>query len=166
MKLDKWVQIGEITGAVAIVVSLIFVGFQVRQSNSLAATDALREGTQIWSDAYTNAFGTEESAAFFSKAINRCDELSREQHGRFFATLIKFVAAYDNIFNQYRSGRLRQEVFVSIALTYYAIVRTPCASKELAKDVVELPPWLTGPYQIAVLSGREDEMKLPSFLVQ
>jgi hypothetical protein len=112
-----------------------------------------------------NAFGTEESTAFFASAINGCDELSREQHGRFFALLTKFMAAYDNIFNQYQSGRLREEVFVSISLTYYAIVRTPCASKELAQDVIELPPWLTGPDQIAVLSGREDEMKLPGFLV-
>lgn len=135
MKLEKWVQISEIIGAVAIVVSLIFVGYQVRQSNILAATDALREGTQIWTDAYMNAFGTEERVSVFATAINSCDELSREQHGRFFATLMKFIAAYDNIFNQYQSGRLREEVFASIALTYYAIVRTPCASKDFQRTL-------------------------------
>ena len=78
--------------------------------------------------------------------------------------LIKFVSAYDNIFNQYDSGRLKKEVFVSIALTYYAIVRSACASKELSADIDKLPPWLLGPDQIAVLSGRESEMKLPGFL--
>lgn len=30
MKLEKWVQIAEIIGAAAIVVSLVFVGLQVR----------------------------------------------------------------------------------------------------------------------------------------
>jgi hypothetical protein len=165
VKLERWVQIAEVIGAVAIVVSLVFVGLQVRQSNSLAATDALREGTQIWSDAYMSAFGTEESSSFFRSAINRCEELSGEQRGRFFATLMKFVSAYDNIFNEYESGRLREEVFVSIALTYYAIVNTACASQELAEDVINLPPYLLGPAQIEVLTGREDEIKLPSFLV-
>jgi hypothetical protein len=166
MKLERWALIAEIVGAVAIVVSLIFVGMEVRQSNSLAATEALREGTQIWSDAYLTAFGTEESVSFFKTAINHCDQLSDEQHGRFFALLIKFVSAYDNIFNAYESGRLREEVFVSIALTYYAIANAPCASSELSDDVTNLPPWLLAPAYTSALTGREDEIKLPGFLVE
>jgi hypothetical protein len=165
MKLEKWVQIAEVIGAAAIVVSLVFVGFQVRQSNSLAATDALREGTQIWSDAYVSAFGTEEAASFFRSAINRCEELSNDQRGRFFATLMKFVSAYDNIYNEYESGRLREEVFISIALTYYAIVNSTCATRELSEDVINLPPYLLAPGQIAVLADHVDEMRLPAFLI-
>lgn len=165
MKLEKWAQVAEIVAAVAIVVSLVFVGLQVRQSNSLATTDALKDGTELWSDAYVTAFGTEESTRFFRKAINRCEELSAEQRGRFFATLMKFVSAYDNIYGQYESGRLREEVFSSIALTYYGIVSSPCAGAELSGDVVDLPSWLLGSAQIPALSGREDEMKLPGFLI-
>lgn len=134
-----------------------------RQSNKLAATEALKDGTQIWSDAYVSAFGMEERALFFVRAISSCDELSKEQHAQFFATLSKLIAGYDNIFGQYESGRLREEVFISIALTYYGIIGTPCASKELQQDVVDLPPWLVGPAGIPVLSGRAP--KLPIFLV-
>ena len=165
MRLEKLALIAEIIGAVAIVLSLIFVGLQVRQSNSLATTEALKEGTQIWSDAYVTAFGTEESVTLFRSAISRCEELTKEQRGQFFAILLKVVSAYDNIFNQYEAGRLREEVFISIAMTYYAIANTECVHTVLSEDVVNLPSWLLDSSDIAVLSGREDEMRLPTFLM-
>ena len=37
MNLQKWALIGEISGAVAVVVSLLFVGYQLKQSNEQAA---------------------------------------------------------------------------------------------------------------------------------
>ena len=44
MKLERWALIAEIVGGVAIVLSLIFVGLQVRQSAEQTAlnTDAIR----------------------------------------------------------------------------------------------------------------------------
>ena len=165
-KLQVYALWAEILGGVAILVSLLFVGIQLRQSNDLATTDALKEGTELWTDAYVTAFGTEESTAFFSKAINRCDELSKEERGRFFAIISKFVSAYDNIFNQYESGRLREEVFVSIASTYYSYANTACGQRVLSQDFLILPPYLLGPSEDEVLSGHEDEMKLHDFLIE
>lgn len=77
-----------------------------------------------------------------------------------------FLSAYDNTFNQYEYGRLREEVFVSIALTYYAYANTECGQKVLLQDFKVLPTWLLGPSEIEVLSGREDDMNLPEFLVE
>jgi hypothetical protein len=165
-KLQVYALWAEILGGIAILVSLLFVGIQLRQSNALATTDALKEGTERWTDAYVTALGTEESTAFFTKAINRCGELSKAERGRFFAVLSKFVSAYDNIFNQYESGRLREEVFVSIAFAYYSIANTACAQRVLSQDFLALPTYLLGPSEIEVLSGREGEIKLPDFLVE
>ena len=165
-KLQIFALWAEVLGGVAILVSLLFVGVQLRQSNSLAATDALRDGTQLWTDAYVYAFGTEESTAFFTRAVNRCDELSMAEHGRFFAAFSRFMSAYDNIYNQYKSGRLPEEVFVSIALTYYTYANTECGQKMLLRDFKVLPTWLLGHSEIEVLSGREDDINLPEFLVE
>ncbi len=165
-KLQEYALWAEILGGIAILVSLLFVGIQLRQSNALATTDALKEGTELWTDAYVFAFGTEESATFFIKAMNRCEELSNVERGRFFAVLSKFVSAYDNIFNQYESGRLREEVFVSIASTYYSYANTACAQKVLSEEFSVLPAYLLGPSEIEVLSGHLDEMNLADFLVE
>jgi hypothetical protein len=165
-KLQVYALWAEILGGLAILVSLLFVGIQLKQSNDLATTDALREGTELWTDAYMTAFGTEESTAFFTKAINHCNDLSKSERGRFFAVLSKFVSAYDNIFNQYESGRLRQEVFISIASVYYSYASTVCGQRVLSQDFPLLPPYLLSPSEIEVLSGHDGEMKLPDFLVE
>jgi len=165
-KLQVYALWAEILGGIAILVSLLFVGIQLKQSNDLATTAALKEGTELWTDAYMIAFGTEESTTFFAKAINRCDDLSKYERGRFFAVLSKFVSAYDNIFNQYESGRLREEVFVSIALIYYSYAGTDCGQRVLSQDFLLLPPYLLSPSEIEVLSGHDGEMKLPDFLVE
>ena len=165
-KLTDWANIAEVLGAIAIVVSLVVVGVELRQSNALATTDSLKDGTQLWTDAYVSAWGTEESTAFFRKAINHCENLSMDERGRFFATLFKFVAAYDNIFNQYESGRLREEIFVSIASMYYPIANTACAQRAMTQDIAILPPWLVGLPDIESLSPLKGNLKLPSFLIE
>jgi hypothetical protein len=166
MRLEKWALVAEIVGAIAIVISLLFVGLQVRQSNSLAATDALKEGTRIWTDAYVAAFGTEESTEFFRKAVNSCDTLSPAERGRLFGVMVNFVSAYDNIFNQYTAGRLREDTFVSIAAAYYGIASTPCAQRVLVDQVPLLPPYLTRPDVVPELVGHEGDIKLFDFLLQ
>jgi hypothetical protein len=165
-KLQEYALLAEIVGGIAIVVSLLFVGLQVRQSNSLVTTDTIRDGTQLWTSAYRAAFGSSESTAFFRKAINDCDDLTADEQGRFFSTLGLFMAAYDNIYNQYEAGRLGEEIFVSIALNYYGIVNMPCAQQTMSRDFRLLPPWLVD-YSVAdVLSDHVDDMTLPTFLAQ
>lgn len=165
-RLQQYALLAEIIGAIAIVVSLLFVGVQVMQSNSLATTDAIKDGTQIWVRAYNEAFGSTDSTAFFRKAINHCEELSDDERGRFFVLLGNFIAAFDNIFNQYVNDRLPEEIFVSISFTYYGIVNMPCAQQTMTRDYLALPPWLLSSSGVAVLEGRGDDMKLPTFVTE
>jgi hypothetical protein len=165
-KLQEYALLAEIIGAIGIVVSLLFVGVQVRQSNSIATTDAIKDGTQIWTVAYHEAFGTEESTAFFRKAINRCEDLSDDERGRFFVVLGHFISAFDNIYNQYINERLPDEIFVSISLTYYGIVSTACAQQTMNRDYLSLPPWLVSASGIDVLAGYGDSMRLPTFVAE
>jgi len=166
LKFFEWDSMAEVLGAIAIVVSLVVVGVELRQSNALATTDSLKEGTQLMTDAYVSAWGTEESTAFFRKALNHCENLSQDERGRFFALWFKFVAAYDNIFNQYESGRLREEVFVSIASVYYPIARTACAKDAMSLDIAIMPPWLVSMPNIEPLAPLEGNLRLPRFLIE
>jgi hypothetical protein len=137
-----------------LIVSLAFVGLQLRQSNALTTTDAVKDGTQNWTAAYAAAFGSEESTAFLRRALNHCEDLSDDERGRFLGVLARFVSAYDNIFNQYEAGRLRQEIFLSIASDYYGIAEMPCAHAALSQDMTALPPWLLNSSGIEKLPTR------------
>ena len=155
---------GEIVGGAAIIVTLIFVGLELRQSNALATTEALKDGTQLWTDAFGTAFGDEETAAFFRKAINHCEELTQDEQARFYAAFAKLIAAYDNIYNQYEAGRLRPEVFISIASGYYGYALMPCVQRVLREEFRLLPPWLISPDGVAPLTGLETQFTPPAFV--
>ena len=126
-RLSMYADIAEVLGAIAVVVSLAFVGMQISQSNSLVITDSLRDATQLWVGEYSEAFGTEESTAFMRKAAHHYDDLNKDEQGKFFAQVMGFVAAYDNVYNQYQAGSLREDVFVSISKAYHGIISLPGA---------------------------------------
>ncbi len=165
-RLQEYALFAEIIGGFAIVVSLLFVGVQLRQSNSIATTDAIKDGTQLWVSAYREVYGSGESVAFFRKAINHCEELSDDERGRFFSMLGTFIAAYDNIYNQYVNGRMPSEIFLSVGMTYYGIVNMPCAQETMTGDFISLPPWLLSSSGIEEFADRGDDMKLPTFMAE
>ena len=144
-RLQNYALIGEIIGAVAIVISLVFVGLQLQQSNRLAAAESLREGTIVWQEAYVKNFGSEESAAFMRQALNDYRSLNNDQKGRFYATFFSFVAAFDTLHNQYEAGLLRQETYISIARWYYAVVRMPGVLQMFEENDMYLAPYLVDP---------------------
>ncbi len=160
-RLQTYAQLAEIIGGVAIIVSLIFVGLEVRQSNKLVATDSLREGTHRFVMEYSNAFGTEESTAFMRKATNNFHELDKDEQGRFFAIIMGFVAAFDNIYNQYEAGTLREDVFASISIAYYGLIGMPGVQALFAENDLDIPPYLLDYSTIELLVGESDRFSNP-----
>ena len=159
LTLSDWASIAEIIGAIAIIVSLLFVGLEVRHSNTLAATESLKNGTQIWVGEYKRNFGSEESTAFMRKALNDYENLSNDEKGRFYASMMGFLAAFDTIHNQYEAGLLREDVYVSIALGYYALVNMPGGRRVLEEETLGLPPYLLDYSVNEVLLGREEDLE-------
>ncbi|MFT5320651.1 MAG: hypothetical protein ACI934_000792 [Pseudohongiellaceae bacterium] len=128
-KLQEYALLAEVISAIAILISLTFVGLEIRDSNTLAASESLKDATQIWVTEYKINFGTEESSAFMRKALNNYNELTSDEKGRFLASMLGFIAAFDNVYNKYESGLLREDVFKSIALGFYGIATMPGAQQ-------------------------------------
>ena len=158
--IQTYALIAEIIGAIAILISLIFVGLEVRQSNTLVKTNALRESTQIWTGAYEKAFASEESTAFIRKAANQYDSLSKDEQGRFFALIMGFVGAFDNIYNQYEAGSLREEVFYSIALAYYGLIGLPGVQSALSENAPKLVSYLLDFSMVKLLAREKENIQL------
>jgi hypothetical protein len=158
--IQTYALIAEIVGAIAILISLIFVGLEVRQSNTLVKTNALRESTQIWVGECMKAFGSEESTAFMRKAANHYDHLSKDEQGRFFALTMGFVGAFDNIYNQHEAGSLREEVFYSIALAYYGLVSFPGIQSVLTEHTPGLPPYILDYTVVDILAKEGERIKM------
>ena len=78
-KLQEYALIAEIVGAVTIVVSLLFVGFQLHE-NTMATRSATASAASATTSAWYTALGTsEQSSALFFQFINDPDALTPEQ---------------------------------------------------------------------------------------
>ena len=138
-KLQEYALIAEIISAIAIVISLIFVGIQVNQSNNIASAESLRESTQMYLVAY-DSFINEESTAFMRKGMNDYNQLSKDEKGRFFNLMIKYISAFDTIHKSYDSGLLLEGTYFSIARGYYAMMSMPGAISLFEDMDTLLPP--------------------------
>jgi hypothetical protein len=163
-RLKEYALIAEIIGAAAIVVSLLFVGQELRQSNRLASAESLRAGTQVWLKAYEVNFGSEESTAFMRKAFNEYQSLSEDEKGRFYVGIFQFVAAFDTLHNQYEAGLLREETYISIALSYYSLIKMLGTQKLFKENEVYLAPYLLDPAGNDVMILREEDFPPWPFL--
>jgi hypothetical protein len=163
-RLKEFALIAEIIGAAAIVISLLFVGQELRQSNRLASAESLRAGTQVWLGAYRANFGSEESTAFMRKGLNEYQSLSEDEKGRFFVGIFEFVGAFDTLHNQYEAGFLREETYISIALSYYALIGKPGTQKLFKENGTYLAPYLLDPAGNEAMTGREEDLTPWAFI--
>ncbi len=144
MSIQDWGAIGEILGAIAVLLSLGYLALQIRQSNIHAKAESLRTATQSWVLQQQKAFGSEEKVAFMRRALNDYSALSLDEKGRFWAILLGYIGPFDNLYNQYHAGLLRKEVFESIEGAFISIVTSPGARECLASfhDSTPLPEYL------------------------
>lgn len=112
MKLERWALIAEIAGAIAIVISLIFVGFQIQQGtvqtalNTKAIQASIRqsilhedlEGLYLYMD-----------HPFLNKRIN----IERDEEVQIKAQIVAFIRMREILWLQYRDGLLDEETWLS-----------------------------------------------------
>lgn len=75
MNISEWANLAEIAGMGAVVISLIFVGFEIRDNTKQAQAEALKTGIKFMRT-ITGMTSTSEDADVFIRGINDFDDLS------------------------------------------------------------------------------------------
>jgi hypothetical protein len=106
MSLSDLANIGQVIGAIAVVVSLIYVALQIRQN-----TNAVRAATaQSVHEHFANwyqLFASDESLAPMAvKGLRDYDSLSETEKARFVAVFMAFLSYGQNAFLKWRQGLL------------------------------------------------------------
>lgn len=132
MKLKEWALVSEIVGAIAIVVSLIFVGLQVRQS----ADETALNTSAVKAEAYQSLVGyllefdsdmyTYEHIAELSirKNTGQGEPLTRVEERQYERTLAYLLELGDLAYYQYLQGVLDRERLDNIVGNLIAQSRT------------------------------------------
>ncbi|MGI9258474.1 MAG: hypothetical protein ACR2QQ_06550 [Gammaproteobacteria bacterium] len=103
--------VAELLGAIAVVISLVFVGFQVRQNTTAvrsAAAQAVHENFAAW---YTAAQSDAELLALSSKGLKDYTSLTATEKSQFIAMFMAFSLHTQDAFQKWHEGSLSPELW-------------------------------------------------------
>lgn len=109
MTLDDLASISEIVGAVAVVVTLIYLSFQVRQNTLAVRTDAYHQATQqLWETGNAIAQDRELTDIVY-RGTAALEKISDEDRFRFQFIVTSFLFGTEFLLRLYESGQIERE---------------------------------------------------------
>jgi hypothetical protein len=134
-------NIAEICGGIAILVSLVYVGYQIKQSNRIASAMALQSVLDRFSDRNLNQYMKHpEITEILVRGHRRLDDLSVQDQVIFNAWLIREIMQMQNIMQLYTNGLLgRVDYHAWLAFTV-AQLTTPGGSESWRNQKLSLTP--------------------------
>ena len=108
MPLDQIANIAEISAAALVIVSLIYVGLQVRQNTLATKSQTIGSSIQI-AQTELRWLGDKEFAQLFQKSINAPETLTKDDIHQLNAWNIIFLIGRSNDYQQYKLGTLAEE---------------------------------------------------------
>ena len=113
MDLENIARIAEIVSSVAVVVSLIYVGVQVKQNTRALRATMYNEVTRNSVAILAPMFAQSEFSEFLHRVQSAPDEATPAEKLRFHICLLTAFRHWDNLYYQYRNGTLEREMWSS-----------------------------------------------------
>ena len=107
MDLEAIYYIGQTVSVVAIILSLIFVGVQIRQSTAQAKADAADTAHRTFNDWYLNL--TPEMAALFIRAIRDFDSYKPEEKYLIYAYMMPMFVNLQEVHSKWLNGSFPED---------------------------------------------------------
>jgi len=107
-RFQKWAFVSELVASAAVVVSLVFLSYEVRENTRAIEGTAFQELIHA-SDASLLAVATDSALASIWNRGAEYDSLSPSDQARFFALTRVFWRNYENAYLQYRRGLINPE---------------------------------------------------------
>ena len=108
MPLDQLSNVAEIVAAALVIVSLIYVGLQVRQNTLAIKSQTIGSSIQL-SQTELLWMGSKEMAQLFQKSVNAPETLTKDDIHRLNAWNISFLNGRSSDYQQYKLGTLTEE---------------------------------------------------------
>lgn len=125
LKLNDWANIAEITGTVAVVISLIFVGVQIDQNTvatRAAASQAVHGSFATW---YANSQGELALLSVSIKGMRDYKALDGSEKAQFIAHFMAFSLSTQDAYYKWQEGSLDPELWRSWEFVSMNFFSTP-----------------------------------------
>jgi len=112
MSLANLANIGEFIGGIAVIFSLIYLAFQIRQNTkTVRAATELDTGRQ-WSEFHARVAHSIDMADIWEKALGNPEDLTVTEKRRFFWLLAEYFSLVESLFRQRQLGFLGQDSWI------------------------------------------------------
>ena len=125
LKLSEIASIAEVVGAIAVVVSLVYVGVQVRDTTRAVRSAAINDANIAVQSWYMMMSSEPEMAEVWLDGILSPEPLSRDEEFRFMMTIQAIMYAFQNVFLLSQEGSLDTDVMSSLATGMQTTRHTP-----------------------------------------
>ena len=115
--------VGEVFGAVAVLITLIYFSLQIRQSNRLAEAESQRELMTL--DTFTPVVTDPNLTAEFRACLNRYEEQSPDVKTRFFFLLSNFHLQMESVYRMHQKGLIAELSYKGYLTWYNGLISTP-----------------------------------------
>ena len=138
LTLSEITNLAEIVGTIAIVVSLIFVGLQIRQNTRQIEAASYQTGI-TFIDAVNNLATNPDSAGLIIKGLQDFDALTKVEKARFDGRLYNVMNKFFLARQVYLQGSLSREVYETYEDLLARLMRSPGAALWWAKTKYIIP---------------------------
>jgi hypothetical protein len=111
MNIESMANYADIVGGVAVIVSLIYVGIQIRLNTKSNQTQANQNAHDSLAILSLEVGKDPDLTSFWRKGAVAFDELTEEEQFRFMMLMVTLFRRFENIFYQYQKGFLEEDLW-------------------------------------------------------
>jgi hypothetical protein len=109
MTLEQWAFVAQIISAVAVIASLIFVGFQLKQATAAIRATSSQAHSSLYTDLVQSIIDNADFARLWSTGLSEPKKLAEDEWIRFVAYASALFRLYESSRVQWLNGRLDEE---------------------------------------------------------
>jgi len=125
MKLSEWASIAEIIGAVAVVVSLLYVGLQVNDNTSAIRSTAANDATVTMQAWYLEMGSNRQASDVWFNAMTSAEPLSTNDEFQFMMSMHSVLLGMQNSFLLSQEGTIDAEFREALTIAIVAVKDLP-----------------------------------------
>ena len=125
MNWDAISAIAEVTGTIGVIISLIYLGLQIRSQTVEARITGLDNAVGELNNIYESLAGDEKFAALFLKALQDFDGFSDVERVQFSAHLSRFMRGAEAMFHPKKMGSNRRRSLCGNQRRTYRYLQLP-----------------------------------------
>ncbi len=141
MTISEWANVAEIVGLFAVVITLIFVGLEIRNNTKQAQADALNTGIQFLLT-IRGMTSNPETAGLFVKDLNGFEALSTTEKAIFHSKMHEISIEYVVASKLVEKGLLVDMDYQRFSKVMASLLLSPGVIKYLELTEDEMPPFL------------------------